>query len=77
MSNTFFQGVENISRGVSPPLFTGLVATSALVWQTNQKLTRSGVDPRESFQRAVIACQAPETFLFSNFPWEGELKFSL
>ena len=39
-------------------------------------LTRSRADPRESFQRSVIACQAPETFLFSIFPWEGgELSF--
>jgi len=39
-------------------------------------LSRRRVDPRESFQRAVIACQAPETFLFSIFLWEGrELSF--
>ena len=34
-------------------------------------LRRSGFDPRESFNRSVIACQGPETLLFSNFPWDG------
>ena len=39
-------------------------------------LTRSTADPRESFQRVVIACQAPETFLSNIFPWKGgELSF--
>jgi len=39
-------------------------------------LTRSRVDPRELFERSVIASQASETFLFSIFPWEGgELSF--
>jgi len=34
-------------------------------------LRRSRFEPRESFNRSVIACQAPETLLFSNFPWDG------
>ena len=49
------------------------VEPSALVWQIIENIL---VDPRESFQRTVIACQAPETFLFSIFLWEGrELSF--
>jgi len=32
-------------------------------------LIRSRVDPHEPFQRLVIACQAPETFLCNIVPW--------
>jgi len=45
---------------------------SDLVWQISQNiLDEKQRHPRNSVKRSVIACQAPETFLFSIFPWEG------